>query len=382
MRFLAICTATLASVATQAAAANPNTRLWYKTPAKEWTDALPIGNGFIGAMVFGNPFEERMQVNEDSVYSGGYRSRINQNALEVLPDVRDMLASGDLPGAERWAKIGLTGTPQSIRHYETLGEMNIEFVGTRRYDTKSYQRWLDLETAIAGVNFTVGETKYHREMFASFPDNVIVHHITAEGGSQKLAFNARVHRPFGGGNSASDRGYNLGGDTVYMIGGTQSMDPISFASGLTVKTDGTVRAVGETLVIDDATEATLYFTAATSYRHDDPVAAVDETLGKALEHDYETLLSRHLEDYQELFNKFSIELGGEDTSGEDLPTLERLNATQAGGNDPGLVALQAQYGRYMLIGSSREGSLPANLQGIWCKDFESPWGSKYTVNIK
>lgn len=382
MRVFTLWTATLASVLTQTATASPNTRLWYTSPAEEWTDALPIGNGFIGAMIFGDPFEERMQVNEDSVYSGGFRSRVNQNALEVLPDVREMLATGDLAGAERMAKIGLTGTPQSIRHYETLGEMEMEFLGTRRYNQDSYQRWLDLETAIAGVNFTVGDTSYTREMFASFPDNVIVHRISAQGGDQKLAFNVRVHRPFGGGNSASDLGYNLGGDTVYMIGGTQSNDPISFATGLTIKTDGTVRAIGESLVVDNATEAIAYFTAATSYRHDDPVAAVDEALNNALEFDYDTLRERHIEDYQTLFNTCSIELEGEDTSGSQLPTNERLNATQAGASDPGLVALQFQYGRYMLIGSSREGSLPANLQGIWCEDFESAWGSKYTVNIK
>lgn len=381
MRSLTVCAAALASLT---AAANPNARLWYTAPAtsKVWTEALPIGNGFIGAMIFGDPINERMQVNEDSVYSGGFRDRVNQNALEVLPEVRDKLATGDLAGAERMAKIGLTGTPQSIRHYETLGEMELEFVGTKNYDKASYQRWLDLETAIAGVNFTVGGTTYDREMFASYPDNVIVHRLKTSGGDQKLSFNIRVHRPFPGGNSASDLGYNKGGDTVYMVGGTQSNDPISFATALTVKTDGKVRAIGETLVIDDATEAVAYFTAATSYRHDDPVAAVDETLRKALKSDYDTLRKRHLDDYQKLYKAFSIELGGEDTSGSDLPTNKRLNATQAGANDPGLVALQFQYGRYLLIGSSREGTLPANLQGIWCEDWGTAWGSKYTVNIK
>lgn len=382
MRFSKTSVASLAAIATQAAAVNPNTRLWYTAPAVDWTDALPIGNGFIGAMIFGNPFEERMQINEDSVYSGGFRSRVNQDALEVLPEVRDLLASGDVADAQTMAKIGLTATPQSTRHYETLGEMMLEFVGTRNYNKNSYQRWLDLETAIAGVNFTVGQTSYRREMFASFPDKVIVHHITAEGGDQKLAFNVRVHRPFPGGNSASDKGYNLGGDTVYMIGGTQSNEPIIFGTGLTVKTDGTVRAIGESLVISNATEATLFLAAATSYRHEDPIAAIDETLNKAVEYSYDELRQRHLEDYQPLFKACTLELGGEGTTGSDLPTNKRVNATQAGGNDPGLVALQFQYGRYMLIGSSREGSLPANLQGIWCADWGTAWGSKYTVNIK
>jgi alpha-L-fucosidase 2 len=380
MRSKLILTPFLACVV-KLSAANPNTRLWYDAPAKLWTDALPVGNGFVGAMVFGDPFDERMQINEDSVYSGGFRNRVNQNALETLPEVRELLASGRVAEAEKLAKVGLTATPQSTRHYETLGEMRLEFDGTKNYDKASYQRWLDLETAIAGVNFTAGNTKYTREIFASYPDKVLVHHITAQG-KQKLGFNIRVHRPFGGGNSASDRDYNNNKDTTYMVGGTQSVDTIEFAAGLTVKTDGNLRAIGEFLVVENATEATAFFAAATNYRHKKPVAAVDNILAKAKKYSYQELRKRHLDDYQPLFNTVSLELGGKDTSGSDLPTNKRVNATQAGANDPGLVALQFQYGRYMLIASSREGSLPANLQGIWCAEFESAWGSKYTVNIK
>ncbi|KAL2752584.1 glycoside hydrolase family 95 protein [Sodiomyces alcalophilus JCM 7366] len=361
--------------------ASPNTRLWYASPAQEWTDALPIGNGRLGAMIFGNPVNERMQVNEESVYSGGYRSRVNQNALETLPQVRELLASGRVAEAEKLAKVGLTATPESIRHYETLGEMMLEFDGTSGYDRASYERWVDLETAVAGVVFTVGDTQFRREMFSSYPDNVVVHRLTAEGGSRKLSFNIRVHRPFGGDNSASDYGYNRNGNTTYMVGGTQSSDPIIFASGLTIQTDGDLRAIGEFLLVDNATEATAFFTAATTYRHEDPVAAVNATLAKAVSYSYEELLQRHLDDYQPLFEACTLEIGDEDSSGSHLPTDKRLNAMRAGGKDTGLVSLQFQYGRYMLISSSREGTLPANLQGIWCKDFESAWGSKYTVNI-
>lgn len=379
MRPLTTVTAALAVI--KAANGNPNTRLWYTSPAELWTDALPIGNGRLGAMIFGDPVEERMQINEESVYSGGYRSRINQNALETLPEVRKLLAAGRAKEAEKLALVGLTATPEGMRHYETLGEMELEFDGTSDYDEESYERWLDLETALSGVNFTVNDTHYSREMFSSYPDNVIVHHLKVEGGSQKLSFNVRVHRPFGGGNSVSDHDYNRDGNT-YMVGGTQGNDPIGFAAGLTAKTDGSLRAIGEFLVVENATEATILLTATTTYRHEDPVAAVDETLNKARQMSYEELRQRHLVDYQPLFETCSLELESEDSKGSDLPTNERVNATQAGGNDPGLVALQFQYGRYMLIASSRNGTLPANLQGIWCEDFESAWGSKYTVNIK
>ncbi|CAG9975538.1 unnamed protein product [Clonostachys byssicola] len=373
---------TTALVLTAEAVAQDNkARLWYTAPAELWTDALPVGNGRIGAMIFGNPVNERMQINEESVYSGGFRSRVNQNSLETLPEVRELLASGRVSEAEKLAKVGLTATPQSIRHYETLGEMLLEFDGTSKYDKNTYQRWLDLETAIAGVEFSVGSTKFHREMFSSYPDNVLIHHLTAEGGDSKLSFNIRVHRPYGGGNSASDMDYNKNGDTTYMVGGTQSLDPIKFATALTIQTDGNLRAIGEFLLVDNATVATAFFTAATSYRHDDPLAAVDETLSKAVNLGYDELRKRHLEDYQPLFKACRLELDSADSTGSDLPTNKRVNATQAGANDPGLVALQFEYGRYMLIASSREGTLPANLQGIWCAEFESAWGSKYTVNI-
>ncbi|KAH7303450.1 Six-hairpin glycosidase-like protein [Stachybotrys elegans] len=361
--------------------ANPDARLWYQSPATQWTDALPVGNGFIGAMIFGDPVSERIQVNEDSVFSGGYRSRINQNALEVLPEVRELLAAGRVSDAERLALVGLSGTPEATRHYETLGDMRFEFENTRDYNRNSYQRWLDLDTAVAGVNFTAGGTTIRREMFASFPDKVMVHRITAQGGDRKLTFNVRVHRPFDWGLVASDEGFNRNGNTTYMVGGTHSSDPIVFAAGLSIKTDGNLRALGEFLVVENATEATAFFTAATTYRHEDPVSIVEQTLNKAAAYSYGELLERHLQDYQPLFRACTLSIRSEDSTGSQLATNQRLNATRAGGNDPGLVALQFHYGRYMLIASSREGSLPANLQGIWCEDFTSAWGSKYTVNI-
>lgn len=191
------------------------------------------------------------------MYSGGYRSRLNQNALETVPEVRDLLA-GRVSEAEKLALVGLTGTPQSNRHYETLGEMELEFEGTSDYTEETYERWLDLETALSGVSFIVGDTKFEQEMFSSYPDNVIVH-LKAVGGGQRLFFNIRVHRPFGGDNSASDAEYNRNGDTTYMVGGTQGRDTIGFATALTAKTDGNRRAIGEFLLVDNATEATFAF---------------------------------------------------------------------------------------------------------------------------
>ncbi|PSN70559.1 hypothetical protein BS50DRAFT_548732 [Corynespora cassiicola Philippines] len=356
-----------------------DTRLWYKEPAELWTDALPIGNGRIGAMIFGDPLEERMQVNEESVYSGNLRDRVNQDSQATVLEVRQLLAQGEIGKAEQLASLGMTGTPETCRHYETLGEMELYFDGTENYDEDSYERWLDLGSALAGVRFKVGETQYEREMFASAPDDIIVHRLTVEG-DQKLSFQVRVHRPFGGGNSASERDFNENG-MAYMVGATSGFDPIGFAAGLAVESDGNVRTLGQFLVVENATEAVVYFAATTTYRHEDTLGAVDDTIQKAMQYSYDDLLQRHIDDYTPLFNASTLQLDSPDLEAAELPTNERLNATQKGADDPGLVSLQFNYGRYMLIASSREGTLPANLQGIWCEDFESAWGSKYTTNI-
>jgi alpha-L-fucosidase 2 len=365
-----------------AATVNDDTRLWYNEPAntQSWTDALPIGNGRIGAMVFGAPIEERIQLNEETVWSGSHRDRIKQNAPETLSEVRALMLQGRPGDAEKLANLGMIGTPQSCRNYETLGDMDIFFDDTSDYDEKSYERWLDLETALAGVRFKVNDTLYERGMFISAPDNVFVHHLKATGGSGKLSFQIRVHRPQDGGNEASDREWHEDG-TTYMTGATGGVDPIVFTTALAVESDGNIKTLGPFIVIENATEATAFFTVTTSYRHNSTRAAVDSTLQEARRYTYEQLRQRHVNDYAPLFNASILQLNGSDVSASNLPTDGRINATREGAVDPGLVALTYNYGRYMLIASSRISTLPANLQGIWNKEFAPQWGSKYTVNI-
>ncbi|ETN38004.1 uncharacterized protein HMPREF1541_07627 [Cyphellophora europaea CBS 101466] len=363
-----------------AAANNNNTRLWYTAPAEQWTEALPIGNGRLGGMVFGDTESERIQVNEESVWSGGPRSRLNQNAAQTVTDVRALLADEQISEAQTLADLGMVSSPQAMRHYETLGDISISFDGTSNYNNGSYQRWLDLETAIAGVKFSVNETDFERELFSSAPDDVMVHRLTANG-TEKLSFQLRVWRPFDNINVAYDQGYNEGGDSTFMVGAAGSTDPITFAAGLKVQTDGKLRTLGEFLIVENATEAVVYFAAATTYRTPDPIAAIKQTFMSAQRYSYDELKQRHIEDYQALYNTCTLELSSADSNGSALTTNERINATQAGETDLGLIALQFQYGRYLLISSSRPGTLPANLQGIWNEDFMSAWGSKYTVNI-
>jgi alpha-L-fucosidase 2 len=373
--------ATSALTVTAAMGASNDTRLWYAQVAEEWTDALPIGNGRLGAMIFGDHQSERIQVNEESVWFGGPMSRLNQNAAQTVSEVRELLVNEQISEAQKLANLGMASTPQAMRHYETLGDISISFDGPEEYTNGSYERWLDLETAVAGVKYSTNDTEYTRELFSSAPDDVMVHRLTANG-SEKLSFQMRVWRPYDNINVAYDQGYNEGGDSTFMIGAAGSTDPLTFAAGLTITTDGTLRTLGEFLVVENATEAIAFFAAGTTYRNPDPVAAIKQTFNNVRQYSYNQLKQRHIEDYQGLYNTCTLELGEANATNSSLPTNERINATQAAGElEPGLAALAFNYGRYLLISSSRPGTLPANLQGIWNEDFMSAWGSKYTVNI-
>jgi alpha-L-fucosidase 2 len=270
-----------------------------------------------------------------------------------------------------------------MRFYQTLGNIEIYFdVGLDDYVNGSYKRWLDLSEAVAGVQYSVNDTRIERELFASAPDDVMVHKMTAEDGG-KLSFQMRVNRQQDNINTASDRSFNTGGDTVFMTGAAGGSNPITFAAGLTIQTDGNLKVWGEFLVVDNATEAIAMFAATTTFRKPDPIAAVEETFVNARRYSYEELRKRHVDDYKGIYESCSLKLGSpnDNSSVALLPTSERINATQDGATDLGLITLQFNYGRYLLISSSRPGTLPANLQGIWNEDYESAWGSKYTINI-
>jgi len=331
-------------------------------------------------MIYGIPDHERIQINEESVWSGGKLSRLNQNAAESLSKVRQLLREGKIEAAERLANLGMASTPVSMRHYETLGEMKVVFDAISKSSVLEYERWLDLETAVAGVKFSSHDTLYEREIFASAPDNIIVQRHTATG-ALKLSFHVMVHRPYGMLNVAYDKSYNDGKDTTFMIGSSGGPDPLTFAAAINIQTDGDVEALGEFLLVQNATEAIIFFTAATTYRTPDPVAAVQGALDRSKRQSYTELRSRHIKDYQALFQSCTLQLGDPDSSALTLPTDKRIETFRAGGSDASLVALQYQYGRYLLISCSRPGTLPANLQGIWNKDYVSEWGSKFTVNI-
>ncbi|GGG55230.1 glycoside hydrolase family 95 protein [Paenibacillus radicis (ex Gao et al. 2016)] len=354
-------------------------QLWYKQPAQIWDEALPLGNGKLGAMVFGDVYNERIALNEDSVWYGGPTDRNNPDALPNLPEIRRLLAEGRLNEAQELSVLALSGIPESQRHYMPLGDLHLSF----RYEgegVRDYERRLDLIDGIASVRYTVGQTRYEREQFISFPDQVIVTRLFSDknGG---ISFKARLSR---GRNRYYDELTRDGDDTIIMRGNCGGTNGSDFRTVLRVAAEGgTVRIIGEHLIVDKADQVTLLLSAATSYRHENPESYALQAAKDASHRSYEELKNRHLEDFHQLSRRVELTLGAKSHQAESeaLPTDIRLDQLKAGGDDPGLIALYYQFGRYLLISSSRPGSLAANLQGIWNEHMLPPWDSKYTINI-
>ncbi|MFF2090461.1 glycoside hydrolase N-terminal domain-containing protein [Paenibacillus sp. NPDC058174] len=354
-------------------------QLWYKQPAKIWDEALPLGNGKLGAMVFGDVYNERIALNEDSVWYGGPTDRNNPDALPNLPEIRRLLAEGRLNEAQELSVMALSGIPESQRHYMPLGDLHLSF----QYEGEGvhdYERRLDLIDGIASVRYSVGQTRYEREQFISFPDQVIVTRMTSDS-SGGISFKARLSR---GNNRYYDELTREGDDTIVMRGNCGGSKGSDFRTVLRVAAEGgTVRIIGEYLIVEKADHVTLLLSAATSYRHDNPESYALQTAANASRRSYEELKERHLDDFHLLSRRVELRLGAESLQAESdaLPTDARLDRIKAGEDDPGLIALYYQFGRYLLISSSRPGSLPANLQGIWNEHMLPPWDSKYTINI-
>ncbi|WP_438433460.1 glycoside hydrolase family 95 protein [Gorillibacterium sp. sgz500922] len=353
---------------------NPDSKaLWYKQPAAEWNEALPLGNGRLGAMVFGRVRDERIQLNEDTIWYGGPRDRNNPDAAARLPEIRSLLQAGRIGEAERLAGLALSGTPECQRHYLPLGDLNLSMESRHDGEPAEYRRWLDLETGIAGTSYRIGRTSYSREAFISFPDGVAAIRLAASSPGS-LSFRVRLtragHRYVDEVGKRGSNGLQLTGTTGYLGFCLQVR---------AIVPQGRVSTVGEYLLVEEADSAVLLLTAGSSFRHADPAAECTRLLDEAETLGYDRLKQRHRDDVASLFNRVSLRIG----SAAEIPlaTDERLGRVKAGEEDAGLVSLLFQYGRYLLFSSSRPGSLPANLQGIWNQDFLPAWDSKYTINI-
>jgi alpha-L-fucosidase 2 len=360
--------------------------LWYEKPADKWAQSLPIGNGRLGAMIFGGIKEEHLQLNEDTLWGGGPHCYDNPEALDHLERVRELIAEGDFAEAEKLADK-LLGIPKFQQAYQPLGDLYLHFPDSG--EVTEYRRELDMEDAVARVTYKIGDTRFERQFLASYPDQVIVMRLACDGPG-KISFMLGMDSPHPSntqaiGDSVLSMTGQLGGHAESHLIASWEGEGLKFESRVKVLAEGGSSAAGpDHLEISNAESVTLIYTAATSYRNyrdisDDPGAKVDQYMACVDDKPFDLLRADHIDDYKNLFGRVDLDLGGQETAFH--PTDQRLRSLSEGASDPLLMAQLFQYGRYLLIACSRPGTQAANLQGIWNDKLEPPWGSKYTINI-
>lgn len=376
-------------------------KICFREEAKDWNEALPIGNGFLGAMVFGKIGTERLQINEDSVWTGSFMERVNPDARENYPKVRELLLNGEIEQAELLAERSMYATYPHMRHYQTLGDVWIDFYKQRgktifkkdqggllsvqheSVEVQTYNRELDISRAVGKIQYESEKGKYEREFFASNPDHIIVYQMKSTDG-ELLNFDLSLTRKdnrSGRGSSFCDGTEVLDGNKIRLYGKQGGNHGIAFELLVQVRTkNGKISRMGSHLLVEDAKEATLFITARTSFRSEHPLQWCMDVLSNAEKESYGTLQERHIKDYLSYYEKSNLKLNCKD-SYEHLTTPKRLEQMRNGIEDIELINTYYNFARYLLISSSREGSLPSNLQGIWNEEFEPMWGSKYTINI-
>ena len=353
-------------------------RLWYQQPATKWTEALPVGNGQLGAMIFGGAQQAHYQFNLDEIYAGKPHNYAHVGAVKHLPELRRLLFEGkqkqahDL-GNDKFMSVNTRGTNRQ-EAYQPFGDLKIAF--DEHQDYSNYQRELDLNTAIAKVRYTVDGVTFTREVFSSYPAKAIVIRLTADKPG-KISCGLNLESPH---SETSAQATDAG---ILTLDGKVDDGQMQFQARLVVRTDGgKLTASEDSLRVEGAHAATLILVGDSSFvKYDDisgdPNALNMATIKKFADYSYDDLKATHLKDYQNLFQRVSLDLGT--TERAKLPTNKRIKTF--GPDDPQLAALFYQYGRYLLIASSRPGSQPANLQGIWNDKLKPAWGSRYTINI-
>jgi alpha-L-fucosidase 2 len=365
--------------------------LWYRQPATNWLQAMPLGNGMIGAMVFGGIPQERIALNESSFWSGRPHDYDDTNAFEYFAKIRDLVFADKFQEAERMANEHFWGTPKAQEAYQPIGDLVLSFDSTNFTD---YRRELDMETGVARVTYHSGDAVITRETFASWPDRVLVVRISADKPG-RVNFGAQFRGPYLETSVAAHDRLVMDGTwkgpfsapRTGMAGliARTSGKGLGYEAALVAQLEGGLSAAaGSTLNITNANAVTLVVAVATSFvnYHDisgDPAARCKTVLDAVAEKDFSVLRRRHVGDFRELMSRVHLRLG--DGSPNEKPTDERLQAVRRGGADANLEALAFQFGRYILASSSRVGGQPANLQGIWNEALLPPWGSKYTINI-
>lgn len=387
----------------QSAVAAGKLELWYAAPATQWTEALPVGNGRLGAMIYGGVSDEHIQFNESTVWTGQPHEYQHDGAVKFLPVMRDLCnesrrfereaiqldqAGKRAEAKEKWnaararqkeaEDIGwaeFMGIPVRQEAYQAFGDVRLHFPGLT--NVSEYRRDLDLDAAVTRVSFRSGDARFTRECFASFPDQVIVWRVAADKPG-RVSFTAKTDSPHSTAKTARREG-----DQLALMGQVEE-GGVRFESRMRIHAQGgKVTITDDSITVENADSATLVLAAASSFKnfHDisaDPAVRSEAALKKTARKNFDALLQAHVADHQALFRRVSIDLGQTDAA--TLPTDQRIQNFSSG-NDPDLAALVFQYGRYLLIASSRPGGQPANLQGLWNDSLKPAWDSKWTVNI-
>jgi len=353
--------------------------LWYRRPANQWTEALAIGSGRIGAMVFGGINQERLQLNEDTLWGGGPYDPNNPEALAALPEARRLVFEGKYKEADHLVNQKMIAKPRGQMPYQTVGDLLLRF--PEATSVSGYRRDLNLDTAVTRVTYSTGGVRFTRELFASPVDQVIVLRISADKPG-RVSFTASFKTPQKASATCESQG------TLVLSGVNGKADGIpgalKFQARLKVTAvGGKISSDAEHLSVEGADSAVLLIAAATSYRSfkdvsGDPNALARHYIDSASKKSFEEMRRAHVKEHQRLFQRVQLNLGTTDAM--KLPTNERIRDF-ASGEDPQLAALYFQFGRYLLLSCSRPGGQPANLQGLWADGLNPPWGGKYTINI-
>lgn len=404
-------------------------KIWFRKPASVWEEALPLGNGKLGAMVFGGAVRDQIALNEETLWSGGYSDRNNPDAKKALPKVQQLILDGKISEAEELMQLAFAGCPNDMRAYQTLGDLMLD--QNDPGELLEYRRELDLDTALCTAAYRTADTSYEKEYFVSAPANLLVIHMKATG-AQKINVQAKMERwYFFDGTMRTD-------DTSVALWGSIGNGGSRFYTKITgTAKGGRLYAMGRSLVAENADEVTLYYCAATDFWGDDPETYVNQKLSDGMAKGYAVLKEEHIKEYQNYFRRVTLTLcdrqpkadcanenatdcnctdsnentaancctgsngntaasnctnnnenatdcnctGGSAKASSTLPTDELLASVKNGEIPAVLVETYFDFGRYLLLSCSRPGTLPANLQGIWCKDFTPPWGCKFTINI-
>ena len=361
---------------------NSSNVLWYQQPAEKWVQALPVGNGRLGAMVFGGVQKDRLQLNEESLWAGPPVPQDRPGVHQHIAKARELLFAGKYIEAQQLVQREVMGPRISPRSHQTLGDLHLDFA-IDQDNISDYRRELNLATAIATTTFKQNDVTFKREVFSSAADDVLLVRLTADQAGM-ISVTIGIDRPENFQTTSQ-------GNYLVMTGRAEHQGKhfgARYAAVVGAKAvGGKIEIRSNTFDVQNANEVTIYLSAGTDFNFADPYQPLKHNLVEhclsqiksAREKSYENLEQQHVKEHQRLFNRVTLDLG--QTEAAEKPTDQRLAALKKGAHDPELIALYFQFGRYLLICSSRPGCMPANLQGLWNQHIEAPWNADYHINI-